>query len=122
MQEVADRMQCSPAVVYQREANGDFFSVLAPASFNGSRFPAFQFSERLDIELLKQVIREYRNAGASNTLLWSFLRSAQKEFGGKTAVDMLLGAVAPAYEGMSSEDRSKSIMEVVAEELSRIRY
>lgn len=118
-QEMADGMQCSLPLVYQREANGDFFSVLAPARVNGRRFPAFQLSERLDRALLKQIIRQFRSAGASSAQLWSLLRRAQKEFGGLTAVDMLLGAAAPAYKAMSAQDRSEAILGVVAKKLSR---
>ena len=118
--EVAGRLHCTTADVYGRENKGELFAILTPAPVNERRYPAFQLHKRLDKQLLKQIIQEYRTAGASMTLLWSFLRRSQKEFGGQTAVDMLLGATAPAYDGLSQQERVQSIMEVVSEELSRV--
>ena len=120
-QEMADRMQCSLPVVYQREAADEFFSALAPGRKNGKRFPAFLLSDKLDRALLKQVIQAYKAAGVGTTLMWSFLRSPQNEFGGLTPVEMLLGGAASAYAGMSRDDRATAIMDVVDEELSRVR-
>lgn len=120
-QEMADRMQCSLPVIYQREAADEFFSALAPGRKNGKRFPVFLLSDKLDRALMKRVIQAYKAAGVGTTLMWSFLRSPQKEFGGLTPVEMLLGGAAPAYTGMSRDVRAAAIMDVVDEELSRVR-
>ena len=119
--EMAERMQCSLPVVYQREAANEFFSVFAPGRKNSRRFPVFMLSDRLDRALLKQVIQAYKAVEASTTLMWSFLRSPQNEFGGLTLVEMLLGGAAPAYTGMARDKRAVAIMDVVDEELSRVR-
>ena len=119
--EMAQRMQCSLPVVYQRETADEFFSVLAPGRKNSRRFPVFMLSDRLDRALLKQVIQAYKAVEASTTLMWSFLRSPQNEFGGLTLVEMLLGGAAPAYTGMPRDKRAVAIMDVVDEELSRVR-
>ena len=119
--EMAERMQCSLPVVYQREAANEFFSVFAPGRKNSRRFPVFMLSDRLDRALLKRVIQAYKAVEASTTLMWSFLRSPQNEFGGLTLVEMLLGGAAPAYTGMPRDKRAVAIMDVVDEELSRVR-
>ena len=119
--EMAERMQCSLPVVYQREAANEFFSVFAPGRKNSRRFPVFMLSDRLDRALLKRVIQAYKAVEASTTLMWSFLRSPQNEFGGLTLVEMLLGGAAPAYAGMPRDKRAAAIMDVVDEELSRVR-
>lgn len=120
-QEMAALMECSVPVIYQRETAGEFFSALAPGRKNGKRFPAFLVDDKLDRQLMKRVIEAYREAGVGTTLLWSFLRAPQNEFAGQTAVQMLLGGYAPAYEGMSRDERADAIMDVVDEELSRVR-
>ena len=119
--EMAERMQCSLPVVYQREAANEFFSVFAPGRKNSRRFPVFMLSDRLDRALLKRVIQAYKAVEASTTVMWSFLRSPQNEFGGLTLVEMLLGGAAPAYAGMPRDKRAAAIMDVVDEELSRVR-
>ena len=119
--EMAERMQCSLPVVYQREVANEFFSVFAPGRKNSRRFPVFMLSDRLDRALLKRVIQAYKAVEASTTLMWSFLRSPQNEFGGLTLVEMLLGGAAPAYAGMPRDKRAAAIMDVVDEELSRVR-
>lgn len=117
--EVAARMRCSTPVVYEREKQGEFFAILAPARVNGRRYPAFQLHDRLDRPLLKRVIEEYRKAGMSANELWNFLRTSQKEFGGKTVMEIMLRATAPALDGLSVQERSGVVMDVVMEELSR---
>lgn len=120
-QEMAELMECSVPVIYQREAAGEFFSALAPGRRNGKRFPAFLVDDKLDRPLMKRVIEAYRQAGVGTKQLWSFLRAPQNEFAGQTTVQMLLGGYAPAYEGMSRSERADAIMDVVDEELSRVR-
>lgn len=120
-QEMADLMECSVPVIYQREAANEFFSALAPGRRNGKRFPAFLIDAKLDRPLMKRIIEAYKAARVGTTLLWSFLRAPQNEFGGRTAVQMLLGGAAPAYAGMKREQRAAAIMDVVDEELSRVR-
>lgn len=120
-QEMADRMQCSLPVIYQREAAGEFFSALAPGRKNGKRFPVFLLSDKLDRALMMRVIQAYKAAGVGTTLMWSFLRSPQNEFGGLTPVEMLLGGAVPSYAGMSRDERDAAFMDVVDEELSRVR-
>ncbi len=119
--EMADRMKLTAPVVYQREAAGELFAVLEPYRKTGRLFPAFQLSPKLNHPLLKQVIQAYRDADVNTTLLWSFLRTPQKIFANLTPIEMLVGGIPPAYEGLKPEERSEAILDVVAEELSRVR-
>lgn len=121
VEEMADRMKCSPEVVREREVAGDLFAALAPSRADGPRYPKFQLKEGLDKSLLKQIIQEYRDAGVSTTLLWSFLRSPQKIFAGFTPMEMMLGASPPAYTPLTPEEWTEAFLDVVAEELSRVR-
>lgn len=120
-EEMADRMNCTPEVVREREVAGDLFAARAPGRAGGRRYPAFQLDERLDKSLLKQIIRKYRDAGVSITLLWSFLRTPQKIFAGLTPIEMMLGGSPPGYDALTPDERSKLFLDVVAEELSRVR-
>ncbi|MDI1238191.1 MAG: hypothetical protein PSV26_11970 [Polaromonas sp.] len=120
--EMADRMKCTLEEVREREVAGDLFAALTPGRAGDPRYPKFQLSERLDKSLLKQVIQEYRDAGVSTTLLWSFLRSRQKEFVGFTPMEMMLGASPPGYDALTSEEWSAAFLDVVSEELSRVRW
>lgn len=120
-EEMADRMNCTPEVVREREVAGDLFAARAPGRSTGPRYPTFQLDERLDKSLLKQIILEYRDAGVSTTLLWSFLRSPQKIFAGLTPVEMMLGGMPPKYDTLTPEERTEAFLDVVAEELSRVR-
>ncbi len=122
IEEVADRMKCTPEVVREREVAGDLFAAHTPARAGGELYPKFQLDERVDKSLLKQIIQEYRDAGVSTTLLWSFLRSRQKEFAGYTPMEMMLGASAPAYDALTPEEWSVAFLDVVSEELSRVRW
>lgn len=121
IEEMADRMKCTPEVVREREVAGDLFAVHTPGQAGGQLYPKFQLDERVDKSLLKQIIQEYRDAGVSTTLLWSFLRGRQKEFAGFTPMEMMLGASAPAYDVLTSEEWSFAFLDVVSEELSRVR-
>lgn len=121
--EVAERLKCSPSEVHAREARGLFFSLRPVSEGVGNRYPAFQLDRRLDQDLLTQMIKkyeEYDHLGASNTKLWSFLRTPNSMFSGKTPVDMLLGASPPGWEELSQRERFEALMDVVMEELSRI--
>ncbi|MGH8856847.1 MAG: hypothetical protein ACREXG_02275 [Polaromonas sp.] len=120
--QVAERMHCTTAVVYDREKNGEFFALLPPARINGRRYPAFQLHERLDRHLLTKIIQEFRKARVSTNQLWGFLRTVQKEFGDKTAVDILLGASSPALDGLSVSQRAEAVMDIANEELSRTAH
>jgi type III secretory pathway component EscV len=120
--EMADRMKLTPPVVYQRETAGELFSVLEPYRKSGRLFPAFQLNKKLNHRLLVKVIKAYSDADVNTTLLWSFLRSPARIFGGLTPIEMLLGGMPPAYEGLKPEERAAAILDVVAEELSRVRY
>lgn len=120
-QEMADRMKCTPEEVREREIAGDLFAARAPGRAGGLRYPAFQLNEGLDKSLLKQIIQEYRDADVSTTLLWSFLRSPQKIFAGLTPIEMMLGGSSPAFDALTPEEWSEAFLDVVAEELSRVR-
>ncbi len=122
IEEMADRMKCAPEVVRERESAGDLFAAHTPGRAGGQLYPKFQLDERVDKSLLKQIIQEYRDAGVSTTLLWSFLRSRQKEFAGFTPMEMMLGASAPAYDALKPEKWSAAFLDVVSEELSRVRW
>lgn len=121
IEEMADRMKCTPEVVREREVAGDLFAAHTPSRAGGELYPKFQLDERVDKSLLKHIIQEYRDAGVSTTLLWSFLRSRQKEFAGFTPMEMMLGASAPGYDALTPEEWSVAFLDVVSEELSRVR-
>lgn len=122
IEEMADRMKCAPEVVRELEGAGDLFAAHTPGRAGGQLYPKFQLDERVDKSLLKQIIQEYRDAGVSTTLLWSFLRSRQKEFAGFTPMEMMLGASAPGYDALAPEEWSAAFLDVVSEELSRVRW
>lgn len=120
VEEMADRLKCSPDGVREREAAGEIFAARAAAREGGPLYPAFQLDERLNKALLKQIIQEYRKWGASTTLMWSFLRSPQKIFGGLTPVEMLLGGSTPGYGALTPDEWVEAFLDVVSEELSRV--
>ena len=122
IEEMADRMKCTVEVIRKREVAGDLFAAHTPSRAGGPLYPKFQLDERVDKSVLKQTIQEYRNAGVSTTLLWSFLRSRKKEFAGFTPMEMMLGASAPGYDALTSEEWSLAFFDVVSEELSRVRW
>lgn len=122
IEEMAARMKCTPEVVREQEGAGDLFAAHTPGRAGGELYPKFQLDDRVDKSLLKQIIQEYRVAGVSTTLLWSFLRSRQKEFAGFTPMEMMLGASAPAYDALTPEEWSTAFLDVVSEELSRVRW
>jgi hypothetical protein len=119
VEEMADRMKCTPEGVREREAAGEIFAAWAPGR-EGPGYPAFQLDERLNQALLKQVIREYRRWDASTTLMWSFLRSPQKIFGGLTPVEMMLGGSMPDFDALTPDEWTEAVLDVVLEELSRV--
>lgn len=121
IEEIAERMKCTPEMVREREVAGDLFAAHTPGRAGGELYPKFQLDERVDKSLLKQIIRQYRDADVSTTLLWSFLRSRKKEFAGFTPMEMMLGASAPAYDALTPEEWSVAFLDVVSEELSRVR-
>lgn len=118
--EMGDRLKCSPRGVREREAAGEIFAAHAAGREGGPLYPAFQLDERLDKALLKQIIEEYRRWGASTTLMWSFLRSPQKIFGGLTPVEMMLGGSTPGYDALTPDEWIEAFLDVVSEELSRV--
>ena len=120
-QEMADRLKCSPEAVYERVLAGEFIFLSSPNRVDDRRYPAFQLDERLDKSLLKQTIQKYRDADVNSTLLWSFLRSPQKVYAGLTPIEMLLGGMPPQYDTLTPEERSEIFLDVVAEEISRVR-
>lgn len=122
VQEMAEHLQCSPEVVYERATAGEFLFLSSPSRRDGRRYPAFQLHERIDKFLLKQTIQEYRDADVSSTLLWSFLRAPQNIYAGMTSIEMLLGGMPPHYDTLTPEERSEIFLDVVAEEISRVRW
>lgn len=118
--EMGDRLKCSPSGVREREAAGEIFAAHAAGREGGPLYPAFQLDERLDKALLKKIIEEYRRWGASTTLMWSFLRSPQKIFGGLTPVEMMLGGSTPGYDALTPDEWIEAFLDVVSEELSRV--
>lgn len=120
-QEMADHLKCSPEAVYERAVAGEFIFLSSSARVDDRRYPAFQLDERLDKSLLKQTIQEYRDADVNSTLLWVFLRSPQKIYAGLTAIEMLVGGMPPEYDTLTPDERSEIFLDVVAEEISRVR-
>ena len=114
-------MGCSASTLDELEAVGEVFSVSSLEEGDGRRYPAFQLSSNVDKVLLRKTIAMYREADVSYTKLWSFLRSPRRENSNKTMAEILLGALPPAEIGMSAAERAKAILDIVAEELSRVR-
>lgn len=122
VQEMADHLKCSPKAVYERAIAGEFLFLSSPKRVDERRYPAFQIDERLDKSLLKQTIQKYLEADVNSTLLWSFLRSPQKIYAGLTAIEMLLGGRPPQYDTLTPEERAEIFLDVVDEEISRVRW
>lgn len=118
-QEMAEHLKCSPEVVYERAVAGEFIFLSRP---NDQRYPAFQLDERLNKLLLEQTIQKYREAEVNSTLLWSFLRAPQKIYGDLTAIEVLLGGIPPHYAALTPDERSEIFLDVVDEEISRVRW
>jgi hypothetical protein len=119
VEEMAAHMKCTPERVREREAGGEIFAAWTSGR-EGPGYPAFQLDKRLSQALLKQLILEYRRWEASTTLMWSFLRSPQKVFGGLTPVEMMLGGSTPGFDALTSDEWSEAFLDVVSEELSRV--
>lgn len=122
VQEMADHLKCSPEAVYERAVAGEFIFLSSPSRVDDRRYPAFQLDERLDKSLLKQTIQKYREADVNSTLLWSFLRSPLKIYVGLTAIEILLGGMPSRYEMLTLEERSELYLDVIDEEISRVRW
>lgn len=122
VQEMADHLKCSPEAVHARAVAGDFIFLSSPEIVDDRRYPAFQLDERLNKSLLKQTIQKYREADVNSTLLWSFLRAPQKIYAGWTSVEMLLGGMPPHYDTLTPEERADIFLDVVDEEISRVRW
>lgn len=120
VEEMADGLKCSTDSVRECEAAGEIFAARAAGRGDGPLYPAFQLDERLNKALLKQIIQEYRKWSASTTLMWSFLRSPQKIFGGLTPVEMMLGGSTSSYDVLTSDEWIEAFLDVVSEELSRV--
>ncbi len=121
-QEMADQLKCSPETVYERAVAGELIFLSSPSRLDDRRYPAFQLDKRLDKSLLRKTIQEYRDANVNSTLLWSFLRAPQKIYAGLTSIEMLLGGMPPQYDTLMPEERSEIFLDVVAEEISRVRW
>ncbi|MES2282502.1 MAG: hypothetical protein V4542_13905 [Pseudomonadota bacterium] len=122
IEEMADRMSCTIKRVRELELEGDLFAARAPGRDGGPLYPKFQLDERVIKSLLKQVIHQYREAEVSTTMLWSFLRAPQKIFHGWTPMEMMLGASSPAFDALTPEEWKEAFLDVVAEEISRVRW
>jgi len=121
-QEMGSHLKCSPEAVYERAVAGEFIFLSSPNRVDDRRYPAFQLNERLDKSLLKQTIQKYLEADVNSTLLWSFLRSPQKIYAGLTPIEMLVGGMPPEYDTLTPEERSDIFLDVVDEEISRVRW
>lgn len=62
IEDMADRMKCTPEMVREREVAGDLFAAHTPDRAGGELYPKFQLDERVDRALLKRIIQEYRDA------------------------------------------------------------
>ncbi|MCY1174522.1 hypothetical protein D9M73_147280 [compost metagenome] len=101
---------------------GEFIYLSSPERFDDRRYPAFQLDERLEKSLLKQTIQKYLEADVNSTWLWSFLRRPQKIYAGLTPIEMLLGGMPPEYDTLTPEERTEIFLDVVDEEISRVRW
>lgn len=119
---MAEHLKCSPEAVYERAVAGEFIFLSSTSRADGRRHPAFQLDGRVDKSLLRQTIQEYRDADVNSTRLWSFLRTPQKIYAGLTAIEMLLGGIPPQFDTLTPEERSEIFLDVVAEEISRVRW
>lgn len=121
-QEMADHLKCSPEAVYERAVAGELLFLSSPSRVDDRRYPAFQLDERLDKSLLKQTMQKYLEADVNSTLLWTFLRGPQRIYAGLTPIEMLLGGMPPEYDTLTPKERSDIFLEVVDEEISRVRW
>ena len=121
-QEMADHLKCSTESVYERAVAGDLIFLSSPHRVDDRRYPAFQLDERLDKLLLKQTVQKYREANVNSTLLSSFLRTPQNIYVGLTAIEVLLGGMPPQYDTLTPEERADIFLDVVDEEISRVRW
>lgn len=126
-EDMAVRMDCTRATVYEHEKKGLLFSVLPPGREKGRKFPAFQLHPRLDKELLHELIALYAERQAPLNLLWDFLRAVHSEFGGMTGLQVLLRTNPPAsgvqtarvqaLYAMPDAERREYVKDVVMEDL-----
>ncbi|MES2280195.1 MAG: hypothetical protein V4542_02175 [Pseudomonadota bacterium] len=121
VEEMAERMKCTPEMIREEECAGEIFAARAPGRAGGPLYPKFQLNECVAKSLLKQILLDYREAGVNTTLLWSFLRTPQNIFAGWTAMAMMLGASPPAFAALTPQEWRDAFLDVVAEELSRVR-
>jgi hypothetical protein len=122
VQEMAEHLKCSPEAVYERAVAGEVLFLSSPSRSDERRYPAFQLDERLNKSLLRQTIQKYRDADVNSTLLWSFLRAPQKIYAGLSSIEMLLGGMPPQYDTLTPEERAGTFLDVVDEEISRVRW
>lgn len=120
--EFACGMGCTPEEVEKQESDGKLFSVLSFGTIQGRSYPRFQLDSALDMDLLKEILFKYREADVGYAKLWSFLRAPQKQFSDKTVLELLLGEWPPAYDVLSATEKTCELLEVVDEELSRVRW
>jgi hypothetical protein len=120
-QEMADRLKCSPEAVHERALAGEFIFLSSPARVDDRRYPAFQLDERLDKSLLKQTIQKYRDADVNSDPALGFPAGPQKTYAGLSAIEILLGGMPPEYDTLTPEERSDIFLDVVDEEISRVR-
>ena len=121
-QQMADHLKCSSEAIYERAVAGELLFLSSPSRVDDRRYPAFQLDERLDKSLRQQTKQKYLEADVNSTLLWSFLRSPQKIYAGLTPIEMLLGGMPPEYDSLTPKERSDMFLEVVDEEISRVRW
>lgn len=80
-------------------------------------YPAFQLESWLDLDTFLKLRYLYLRSGASDNLLWDFLRTRHSDLGGTTGVDFLLGFFDPKTAAMSFEDRTDHFLDIAKEDI-----
>jgi hypothetical protein len=94
IQEFSSRLQVSDQTVRNREDQGEFFSVLAPARKRGREYPAFQLLDGVRGEPLKQTIAELKDLGGAAK--FQFFTTPNDLLGGLTPIRLLVKEQIPS--------------------------
>jgi hypothetical protein len=91
--EFAARLTVSDQTVRNREGQGEFFSVLAPARRRGREFPAFQLLSGVQGEPLKRTLAELKALGGAEK--YQFFTTTNELLASLSPVRVLVGGAVP---------------------------